>query len=132
MTPLHLIPPRKKFLNRFVERTLKRETLGFEAYVWAAHRVSGLLLLAFLILHLLTLSSVFQGEIAYDRIMRSMDRPLVKTGEIFLLWVALFHGLNGLRLILFNLMPAVQHRGLAYGVTIASFVLAVALIPFVL
>jgi len=132
MVSLHMSVPRKKVLRRFVERTLQQERLGFEAYVWAAHRITGLLLLIFIIFHLFTLSSILRGEVAYDRILSFMESPVVKVGEIMLLWVVLFHSLNGFRLILLNLFPTINHKRFAYSISIMSLILVSLSIPFII
>jgi succinate dehydrogenase / fumarate reductase cytochrome b subunit len=123
--------PRKKVLKQFVLRSLKRERLGFEAYMWAAHRVTGLGLLAFLIFHLATLSTLFGGRAAYDQMLQSLDRPLIQAGEVILLGMISFHGLNGLRLIVFNLLPSVPHKRLAYLVCVGSLLFCFVSIPFI-
>ena len=131
MVTLDMAVPKKKVLRRFAESTLEQERLGFESYVWAAHRITGLLLLAFLIFHLFTLSSILRGEVAYDRILSFMESPIVKIGEIMLLWVVLFHSLNGFRLILFNLFPTINHKRFAYAISIVSLMLVSLGIPFI-
>lgn len=132
MVSLHVSVPKKKVLRRFVERTLQQERLGFEAYVWAIHRITGLLLLAFLIFHLFTLSSILRGEVAYNQILSFMEFPMLKVGEIMLLWVVLFHSLNGFRLILFNLFPTINHKRFAYSISIMSMILVSLGIPFII
>lgn len=128
----HTSPPRKKVLRRFLSRTFQQERLGFEAYVWAVHRITGLILMAFLIFHLFTLSSIFAGSLSYDKILSSLDTPIVKAGEILLLWVIFFHVLNGLRLIVFNFFPAINHKRMAYAFSAVSLILALLSIPVVL
>ena len=132
MVPLHVSMPKTKVLRRFVERTLQQERLGFEAYVWAAHRITGLLLLAFLIFHLFTLSSILRGDVAYNGILSFMESPVMKFGEIMLLWVVLFHSLNGFRLILFNLFPTINHKRFAYSISIISLILVSLSIPIII
>jgi len=132
MISLDMSVPKKKVLRPFVERTLQQERLGFEAYVWAAHRITGLLLLAFLIFHLFTLSSILRGDVAYNRILSFMESPVMKFGEIVLLWVVSFHSLNGFRLILFNLFPTINHKRFAYSISIISLILVSLSIPIII
>ena len=101
---------------RILERTIKRQWMGIEGYAWVLHRLTGLALVAFLLLHLYTLSSVRGGEAAFDRTMMALQQPLPKIGELMLLWAILFHGLNGLRLILINVLPRINHKIMAYMV----------------
>jgi succinate dehydrogenase cytochrome b556 subunit len=100
--------------------------------MWAAHRITGLILMVFFALHLFTLSAIFSGPLAYDQVFRSMEKPWIKIGEILLLWVVMFHSLNGCRLILFNLVPTLNHKRLAYSVPILSTFLALIGAPFVI
>jgi len=120
---------RKGLIRRFLERTVKARPLGFEAYMWAAQRVSGLVLLIYLVLHLFTLGAIMRGAPAYDQAMAALDRPLIKLGELLLIWVVFFHALNGIRLILFGLFPSMNHKGFAYGAAVFSLVLVALAVP---
>ena len=111
---------RKSFTRRFLERTARGRFLGFEAYVFVAHRITGLALLAFLLWHLSTLSTIFSGSDAYEQTRRSMDEPIFKLGEVILIGMVCFHALNGLRMIILNLAPQINHRQLAYLVPAIS------------
>jgi len=123
---------RKTVMRRFIERTLKGERLGFEAYVWASQRVTGLIILGFLIIHIYTLSSILDGETAFDQTMRTLERPIYKLAELILLWALLFHALNGFRLILVNLLPGMNHKKLAYVFSLISLILVLISIPIFL
>ena len=116
---------RKSVITRFFERTLKGQWLGFESYTWAVQRVSGFVILVFLIMHLYTLSSVRSGEGFFDKTMASMQSPLIKMGEVLLLWVIFIHALNGIRLILINISPAINHKSLAYWFLAISVILTI-------
>lgn len=103
--------------------------MGFEAYAWLAQRITGLILLGFLFVHLYTLSSVLGGEATYNQAMKTLERPLIRIGELLLIWVVLFHSLNGFRLVLHNFFPALNHKGLAYAVSLISVLLCFFSIP---
>ena len=120
---------RKSVIQRFAIRTLRGQPLGFEAYTWAAQRITGVVILGFLIYHLYTLSAVFSGKAAYDEIMKRFQQPLIKFGELLLVWIILVHALNGIRLILLNLFPGLNHKRLAYFASGASLILILCSIP---
>ena len=120
-----VVDTRKSVITKFFKRTFKGQWFGFESYTWAAQRVSGFVILVFLIMHLYTLSSVRSGEGFFDKTMASMQSPLIKMGEVLLLWVLFIHALNGIRLILINLLPAINHKALAYWCSLISVVMAV-------
>ena len=116
---------------KLVKRTAKRQWLGVEGYAWVLHRLTGLALVVFLLVHLYTLSSVQGGEAAFDRAMMALQQPLPKIGELLLLWVILFHGLNGLRLILVNMLPRINHKITAYMAFAVSTAVVLISIPVI-
>jgi succinate dehydrogenase / fumarate reductase cytochrome b subunit len=76
---------------------------GLERYLYTLHRLTGLGLLFYFLLHILVTSSRAFGEASWQRAMGAVSGPLFVLGE-FLVFVAfVFHGLNGLRLILVEL-----------------------------
>jgi succinate dehydrogenase / fumarate reductase cytochrome b subunit len=121
----------KTVFRKLVERTFSGDHMGMDAYVMAAHRITGIILLGYFIVHLLTLGSVFNGMEAFDRKMASMKTPLIKFGEVLLVCIALFHCLNGLRLILINLFPEMNEKPVAYAALTATFVLTIIAIPLI-
>ena len=101
------------------------------AYMWAAQRVSGLILLFYLLLHLYTLSVVFNGSAGFDHAMSLMGHPVIKLLEIALLGTVFFHALNGVRLILINFVVDIDQKALAYGLSAATVIFMIISIPFI-
>lgn len=80
---------------------------GIERYLYILHRVTGLGLLLYLVLHIFVTAHRAYGQEAWEKAMRSFQHPVFKIGE-FLVFVAFaFHALNGVRLILIELGFAV-------------------------
>jgi succinate dehydrogenase cytochrome b subunit len=73
--------------------------LGSWAFI--LNRLSALGLTLYLGLHLAVLNKLAQGTEAYDDFVAFSGSPLIKIGEVLLVAAVLFHGLNGLRLILY-------------------------------
>ena len=103
-------------------------SLGY--YVWAAHRVTGLVLLVYLFVHLGTLGAVLAGEDSFDRALAFFRNPLARFFELLLVTIVVFHVLNGLRLICLDLFPAWAQDRLAYGVLVLTALSLVLSIPF--
>lgn len=122
---------KKTVLQKIIDRTFAEDKMGLGAYVWLAHRISGLVLLLFFVVHLFTLSNIIDGETIFNQKMKLMDAPWVKAGEIILIAVLLFHCFNGLRLILMNIFPRSNENVLAYISIIASIVFTLAVIPVI-
>ena len=76
---------------------------GYLAFL--AHRVSGLLLAAFLPAHFWVLALVLDGEAALDGFLRWTDSPLLKVAETVLVALLAVHLAGGLRLLLIELTP---------------------------
>ncbi|MBW1709067.1 MAG: succinate dehydrogenase, cytochrome b556 subunit [Deltaproteobacteria bacterium] len=73
--------------------------------VWVLHRLSGLGLAGYLILHIWVLSHLMRGEAEFKRVMDTFESPLIRLMEIGLLGLVLFHGLNGIRIVLMDYGP---------------------------
>jgi succinate dehydrogenase / fumarate reductase cytochrome b subunit len=122
---------RRRLLNRLFRRTLWGEKMNLGAYMWILQRITGLCLLFYLFLHLYTLASILEGENSFNRTMALMDGAVIKFLELGLLWIAIFHALNGIRLILINLFVGINEKVMAYGVCVATIVFLALGIPFI-
>lgn len=73
-------------------------------WAWLLHRISGLVLVGYLFVHIWVISTAAtaNGKIDFTALMASMANPFVAVGELGLLAVILFHGLNGIRVLLFD------------------------------
>jgi len=94
-------------------------------WLWIFHRVTGLGVLLFLIIHILDTSLIGWGPKLYNHVMKLYSHPVFRVGEIFLFAAVLYHALNGLRVILIDLWPAATRfrSGLVLGLVLAFWVL---------
>jgi succinate dehydrogenase / fumarate reductase cytochrome b subunit len=67
---------------------------------WVLHRITGVAIFFFLLVHILDTSLVRLSPEAYNAIMGSYKTPIMGLGEIALVGAIMFHALNGLRIIL--------------------------------
>ncbi len=76
-----------------------KHTRGYKAF-WA-HRVSGLLILGYLYLHLCLLSAVLlpSGSHDFNAVAKVVEQPIFIVADLVLFAIILVHVLNGLRLI---------------------------------
>lgn len=72
-----------------------------ERYLYILHRITGLGILLFLLIHL-TMTTVFriQGQDVWEATMNILHNPWFKFGEYLVVVAVIYHALNGLRLIL--------------------------------
>ena len=114
---------------------------GFERYLYTLHRVTGLGLLAYFLMHIFVTSSRAFGQEAWTTAMGQVSGPLFKVGEYLVFLAFAFHAVNGVRLVLVELGFAIgepiepvypyrtsvhEQRPLAIGVMILAAILAVA------
>jgi len=73
---------------------------GLERYAYTLHRITGLGLLLYFLMHIFVTSSRALGQAAWESVMGFLSHPIFRIGE-FLVYVAFaYHALNGVRLIL--------------------------------
>lgn len=74
-------------------------------YSWLAHRISGLGILAYLVIHVWdTANANFNPEL-YQWTIDLFKHPLFGAGEIALMAALLFHAFNGIRIALLDFKP---------------------------
>ena len=84
---------------------------------WAFHRISGVAIWAFVLLHVLDIWLVGVNPTLYDDVLRFYASPIGRTLEVLLGAALLYHALNGLRIIVMDFWPAMTryHRELWYA-----------------
>lgn len=88
---------------------------GIGQWSWAAHRITGILVLAFLFGHIVDTFGLGFGPELYDETIGLYQLWWFKPFEVALIAATLFHALNGVRIILFDFWPplALKQRGFA-------------------
>jgi succinate dehydrogenase / fumarate reductase cytochrome b subunit len=71
---------------------------GFERYLYTLHRVTGLGLLLYLVLHIFVTSVRIYGPARWNAAMESVSGPVFKVGEYLVFLAFAFHAVNGVRL----------------------------------
>ena len=71
---------------------------------WAfyLHRISGIGILVFLVLHVLKIDSAMWGPEVSNAFMKFYHQPVFQLGLLVLIAGVLYHGFNGLRIILMD------------------------------
>ncbi len=67
---------------------------------WVAHRVTGVAIFLFLLVHVLDTAIVRVSPEAYNDVIGTYKNPVVGLGEAGLVAAVVFHALNGIRVIL--------------------------------
>lgn len=79
---------------------------------FAANRIAAVVVALYLITHILVLSTSTRDRVGFDRLMHRLHSPFWLTLEMFLLLAVVFHGINGIRLILIDLGVEVRKQRL--------------------
>ena len=89
---------------------------GLGQWSWAAHRITGVGVIAFLFGHIIDTFAVGFGPELYDETVSLYKQWWFTPFEVALVGAVLFHALNGLRIILFDFWPglALKQRTFAY------------------
>ena len=84
---------------------------------WAFHRISGVAIWAFILLHVLDIWLVGANPELYDEVLAVYASPAGRVGEMLLGAALLYHALNGLRIVIMDFWPATTrwHRQLWYA-----------------
>jgi succinate dehydrogenase / fumarate reductase cytochrome b subunit len=80
---------------------------GVERYLYLLHRLTGLGILMFFLLHIFASSVRMYGPESWNAAMVLLKNPIFKLGEFFVFVAFAFHALNGIRLIFIELGLAV-------------------------
>lgn len=96
---------------------------GAGQWAWVLHRLSGLGVLLFLLIHILDTALVLFGPEVYDKVVKIYTNPVFRVGEVGLAAAVIYHALNGIRITVLDFWPefSARHKELFYGV-VALFV----------
>jgi succinate dehydrogenase / fumarate reductase cytochrome b subunit len=67
---------------------------------WVAHRITGVAIFFFLLVHVLDTALVRVSPEAYNAVMETYKNPVMGLGEAGLVAAIVYHAFNGLRIIL--------------------------------
>ena len=103
--------------------------LGRGLGVWAFwfHRLSGLLITFYLLMHILVISTALAGTGSFDAAMTTLKAPIFILLEMGLIATILVHALNGVRIMLFDFGIGVKQQKEIFVV-----MMLIGIIPFVI
>jgi succinate dehydrogenase / fumarate reductase cytochrome b subunit len=98
---------------------------------WVLHRITGVAIYFFLLVHILDTALVRVSPEAYNAVINAYKTPIMGLGEIALVAAIGLHALNGLRIILIDFWSVgTRHQRLMFWVVVVLWlVLLAAFIP---
>lgn len=100
---------------------------GLGMWAFALNRITGILLTIYILLHFVNISVLYLGETAWNRLMDLFRTPPFLVFDVALVLVLLYHGLNGIRLVLLALNIGVRRQKalfwglMAFGVLVLAY-----------
>ena len=75
-------------------------------YAFILHRLAGLGVLAFLVLHVFDIFLMAFGANAFNNFLALYTNPIARLAEVGLIFGVVYHAFNGLRIIIIDFWPA--------------------------
>jgi succinate dehydrogenase / fumarate reductase cytochrome b subunit len=94
---------------------------------WLLHRITGLAILLFLLLHIVDISMIGFGPQAYDESIALFDSVIVRLLSLALIGAVLLHAFNGLRIMVIDFW----RKGVRYQVLMFVIVLVITVVGFI-
>ena len=85
---------------------------GAERYAYALHRLTGLGILAYFLMHIFVTARRLGGPEQWEKTMALLHQPVFKVGEFLVFLAFAYHAINGIRLILVELGYLIGKPGL--------------------
>ncbi len=79
---------------------------GVSMWAWALHRLTGLGVALFLAIHIFETFIIVLGPEAYNEALATYNTVAFRIAEIALLFAVLYHAVNGIRITIQDLWPA--------------------------
>ena len=115
----------KTFLSRWLEILLAYKKHS-GSWAWVLHRITGLGLTFYILLHIIALTGLVRGEAAFNAEMALFSTPLFLVLEWLLCALVMFHAANGVRIVLIDFgSGAKSHKQIlwfVYAFSIATIV----------
>lgn len=102
--------------------TLYRGKTGM--WSWVLHRITGVAIFFFLLVHTLDTALVRLDPVAYNAVIATYKTPVIGVAELGLVAAVVFHGLNGVRIILIDFW----RKGTKYQTVMFWIVIAIAVL----
>jgi len=117
----------QKTTSRRPAGTLYRGREGM--WSWVLHRITGVAIFFFLLVHILDTALVRVSPEAYNGVISSYQTPIMGLGETALVAAIVFHAFNGLRIILIDFWNAKYQKVMFYVVIGLWVVTMLAFVP---
>ena len=110
-----------KSIKTFDQKNWISENLSYKkdsgSWAWILHRITGIALIAYLFLHIYSLSPLTQGKEAFNQKMQTFATPAFMVIEWLLFAFVLFHSLNGIRIVIVDWADGAKYHKQLYRIS---------------
>lgn len=105
---------------------------GAGMWAWLFHRVSGVVLAVYIFAHIWVISTAAaSGKSTFDAMFETLESPLFVVLDLALLAAVVYHALNGIRIILFDLGVAIRRQKTLWYVVLGVSVAVMAVFAII-
>jgi succinate dehydrogenase / fumarate reductase cytochrome b subunit len=100
-------------------------------FAFLANRIAGVALALYLMVHITVISTAARSRPGFDRLMSQLHSPVWLALEMLLLLAVVFHGFNGIRLILIDAGVQPRKQGPMFWWAVAATAVVCAVAAFI-
>ncbi len=90
-------------------------------------RLTGIALVIYLLMHMWVIGGINGGAATFNDRMEFLGKPLFRLAEIALLAAVVYHGIDGIRLLIVHYLDVTDYRkSLFYAAMVVSVILVIA------
>jgi len=113
--------PKSGFFGKYKDEVSLNPNVG--NWSWLLHRITGVILVIYLFMHLFALSSSLGGAQTFNSWLANLQTPLTHVLEIGLAAVVAFHLLNGLRITIADFFFLTKPHKTIFWIAMVIFVI---------
>jgi len=88
-------------------------------WAWVGHRLTGLVLVAYVFMHLSFITQASLSHEKFDSLMEIVEKPLFVLLDFVLVCAVIYHAMNGLRVVLFDMGIGIRRQKLIFWIMMA-------------
>jgi succinate dehydrogenase / fumarate reductase cytochrome b subunit len=104
---------------------------GLGMWAWLLFRLAGIVLVLYLFAHIGVISTArLSGHSTLNSAFAMFDHPLFVLLDLLLVWAVLFHGLNGVRILLMDFGVGIERHKIVFVCCMAFAVISLGFFAF--
>lgn len=101
-------------------------------WAWVGHRLTGIILVVYVFMHLAFLSTASVGDKSFEDLMKTTAQPAFVLMDFLLVCAVIYHAMNGFRVILFDIGIGIRKQKQVFWIMMAVAAVIVAVAFYVL